>query len=858
MTKSKIPATLLAIISFSANSDYVSAQTADSWVCEPSNSGEWVCGVKQQTESIYGKPDLPFKRNARNRAILAKGIKSGAIVDPNTNHNLDWHYRNEIAADQLATLAPYCEGTYIEPINDSPTAGQIFDTAALAASANSSELQQDQLAKFSGDVYIAKGDMRAYADEAVVDQETEILTLSGNVVIRDNSLLMRGSTATINTTDSTGNIENAEYVLHAAHMRGEAAVIERESESIANLQQSYLTQCAPDSNAWAMKASKIVLNQETGMGTATHAVIKVKDVPIMYVPYITYPIDGKRRTGLLWPTLAVTNTDGPDIAIPLYLNIAPDWDATVTARSIHKRGLAKELEVRHLNDFSEWIVAGSHIDDELFNDKRWVTSIEEFGWFNQYWSHRIDYTRVSDDNFFTDLGVQSLSVSRRVQLKEEAELAFQNKNWRFETTLTQFQTLNPTDTSQDSDFNIIEETQTITTTVPEQYKMLPELNLEYRPSAKQFAFSGLLDAQFTDFDINDDNRTKGSRLYAAPGITYPMRWQGGFLIPTAKVRAVTYKLDDEYPVPIDGENQIGVTAPMFSLDGGLYFDRDSSWFGTNYIHSLEPRLYYLYSAFEEQDDQPLFDTKETTFNYSQLYRETRYAGYDRIDDSDQLSVGVTTRFVNAETGVEIFNASIGQVRYFKDREVTLRGNTPPAEEKYSDVAAELTWQPVKGFKHRMGMLYAPREKLVNKGTYNLTYKTNKNLIVNLGVSYNRKGERIDRKGELGDIGELADFTTRQSEFSTVLPITNNWTAYGKLAYDQTNSRMLEETFGLSYESCCWQVSMLYREGIDASNQIDRGFFLEFQLKGLGGSGNTINEILTDSIQGYQARDPYVH
>jgi LPS-assembly protein len=858
MTKSKLPATLLAVLSVSAINEYASAQSADSWLCEPGVNGEWVCGVQQQSESVYGRPDLPFKRNMQNRAALAKGAAAGTMTNTKANHKLDWYYRKEIPEDRLATLAPYCEGTYIQPVNDSPTAGQAFDMAALAASANSSELQQDQQAKFSGDVYITKGDMRVYADEAVVDQKTEVLTINGNVVIRDKNLLMQGTSAKINTTDSTGNLENAEYVLHDAHMRGEAVAIERVSESIVNLQQSSITHCAPDSNAWSMTANKIVLNQETDVATATHAVIKVKDVPIMYVPYMSYPINDKRRSGLLWPTLAVTDTNGPDIAIPLYLNIAPDWDATVIARSIHKRGLAKELEVRHLNDFSEWIVAGSHIDDELYEDKRWVTSIEERGRFNQNWSHRIEYTRVSDDNFFNDLGVQSLSVRRNVQLRQETELVFQNKNWSFDTTLTEFQTLNPTDISQDSDATTADEIQAIIATIPEQYKLLPQLNLVYRPNFNQFAFSGLLNAQFTSFDINDDNRTKGSRLYAEPGITYPMRWQGGFLLPTAKVRAVTYNLDDESPVPIDGEKQVGTTAPMFSLDGGLYFDRDSSWFGVDYIHSLEPRLYYLYSSFEEQEDQPLFDTTESTFSYNQLYRETRYTGYDRIDDADQLSVGVTTRFINAETGVENFNASIGQIRYFKDREVTLGRNIPAAEEKYSDVAAELTWEPIRGFRHRLTILYAPREKLVNQGNYKLTYRTNNNLIVNLGASYIRQASGIDSTSLFGDAGELADFTTRQSEFSTILPITDHWTAFAKIAYDQANSRTLEEMLGLAYESCCWKVSILYQEGIDPTGNTDSRLFLEFQLKGLGGSGNTINAILADSIQGYQERELYEH
>lgn len=834
MTKSNISAAVLAILSLNANSEYVSAQTTDSWICEPNTSGEWSCRVKQQTESIYGKPDLPFKRNAQNKAMLAKGIKSGSIVDPNTNHNLDWHYRNEITADQLATLAPYCEGTYIEPVNDSPTAGQAFDTAALAASANSSELQQDKLAKFSGDVYISKSDMRAYADEAVVNQETEILTLNGNVVIRDNNLLMQGSTATINTTDSTGNIENAEYVLHDAHMRGEAAVIERESESIANLQQSFITHCAPDSNAWSMKASKIVLNQETGIGTATHAVIEVKDVPIMYVPYMTYPIDGKRRTGMLWPTIA-SSEEGVDITQPIYLNIAPDWDATLSPRYIGDRGLATELEVRHLNKYSEWILSSAYIDDKLYDDERWVIGVDETGRFNNNWWHRIDYTRVSDNDFFNDLGTESLSVKRQVNVKQEAQTGFQNKNWAISAKASEYQTLDEN--------------------VAEPYSLLPQIEVDFRGYSSAFSFNSLLYSQITQFEIENKARAKGTRLYAEPGINYPMVWSGGFIIPTAKLRSVNYQLDDNH-ILRNNEDSPNTTAPMISIDSGMYFDRDVTLFGNEYTQSLEPRLYYLYSEFEDQTDQPIFDTADRTFSYSQLFRDSRFTGNDRIDDANQISIGLTTRFTNKATGRNYFSASLGQITYFEDRLVSRNSSIDIS--KRSEFAGSLSWQPSQYINHSLSVLYDESQHIVTRGSYKLTYRPNSNMIFNLGSSYRRGEEVVDSTGAFGEIGETADSTIDQYNVSTILPMTKNWSAIAKLNYDKTGDRALEQIAGLVYESCCWKTSVLYQEGIDLNNEIDRGLFIEFQLKGLGGSGNRINSILSESIEGYNERELYEH
>jgi LPS-assembly protein len=377
------------------------------------------------------------------------------------------------------------------------------------------------------------------------------------------------------------------------------------------------------------------------------------------------------------------------------------------------------------------------------------------------------------------------------------------------------------------------------------------MELQYRQGHDDFALTPLLYTQVTQFDIENTSSAKGTRLYAEPGITFPMRWAGGFLTPTAKLRSVTYNLDDQHRLPTAGADSVGATVPMFSLNGGLYFDRDSNWFGADYNHSFEPRLYYLYSESEDQSDQPLFDTGQRTFDYSQLFRESRFTGVDRIDDADQVSIGITTRFTNKVTGIETFNASIGQIRYFKDREITTNGNT--LIEDSSEVAGELMWRPIEGLINRVSILYDHREHFVKQGNYKMTYRGDNNVIFNLGATY-RNGDKTINTAT----GEETDTTTRQSNISTIFPISNHWSAMVKFNYDHTNGRELEQMVALSYESCCWKTSILYQEGIDATNEIDRGFFIEFQLKGLAGSGNQVNAILSESIEGYNERELYEH
>ncbi len=168
--------------------------------------------------------------------------------------------------------------------------------------------------------------------------------------------------------------------------------------------------------------------------------------------------------------------------------------------------------------------------------------------------------------------------------------------------------------------------------------------------------------QLSHFD-SDVQRVTGQRLYNEIGLTKPMNWTAGFFRPTVKYRSVNYELDRPF-TELDTSPSAG--SLMTSLDAGLIFERQTRLFGQSMTQTLEPRVYYLYSQFEEQRYQPDFDSAELTFSYGQLFRDTRFSGNDRLDDANQLSVGVTSRYFDNETGEEKLSASLGQIYYFRD------------------------------------------------------------------------------------------------------------------------------------------------------------------------------------------------
>jgi len=258
-------------------------------------------------------------------------------------------------------------------------------------------------------------------------------------------------------------------------------------------------------------------------------------------------------------------------------------------------------------------------------------------------------------------------------------------------------------------------------------------------------------------------------------------------------------------------------------------------------------VYYLYYRREDQDDQPLFDTTAMIVDYAQLFRERRFSGFDRIDDANQFTAGVTTRFLQDNTGRETLSASIGQIVYFEDREVNLRRNEVESDSS-SEFAGQLTWRPVESLYSETNLSWGPDSGRVERGVGMLRYHSPAHTIFNLGYRYERRPEIFE------DGGERIDNDINESEVSAIIPLTPNWAIIGQLQYDHTNERDIEQTLGFEYDSCCWRIRMVYQDGVDGENRSQSSVYLQVELKGLGGSGNKVNNILDDAIIGFRERE----
>ncbi|MDO6592804.1 LPS-assembly protein LptD [Neptuniibacter sp. 1_MG-2023] len=761
------------------------------WQCSTSASGDWDCSKV----NIHA---LSVPSGHTN-----KGPSTPAYITENPYSHLDWaYYRNPVGQQ--------CAGRYLEP--EYPITGdEKLDNPPLYFEADKSSTIIGGLSQLSGGVQMRQGQRRLNSSNAELDQVTNKARFDGNVQYREPGLLLLSDNAQVDTVTSEAIFSNTHYVMHEEGLRGSADRIIRLEDERLRMENGDYTYCPPYSEAWQLHADSIVINKKEGYGEAEDAVLRIAGVPIFYTPYFTFPIDDRRKSGFLSPSLGYSGDSGFDISVPYYFNIAPNLDDTLTTRLITDRGLILENELRYMNDWSENTLNTAYINnDKVLDDNRWLLGVQHSGRFANNWHTRLDYTAVSDEDYFDDLDT-NLEISRQNHLDKRADISYIKENWQVRARVHDYQTINQSSKSP--------------------YKRLPQLRLT---GTENFGAGGEFKyfTEYTQFDRNltgltGSDRIIGERRFIQPTLNY--RWQNpwGYLKPQLRLWSSSYSLENQ----VSGyDSDPSINVPILSIDSGIYFERAMSNGGTQ---TLEPRLFALYVPEEDQDSMPDFDTSELTFDYNSLFRTNRFSGLDRIGDAEQLSLGVSTRSFT-EDGFEQASFSIGQAYYFADRKIQLDSTDPDETSGQSDIATQAAWNLSPNFRVSLDTILDNSDYKVSESSARLRYKNDTNHRFNF--SYRFK-----------------DTTREQTDLSFIWPLANNWTGMGRWLYDIQDSDSLETSLGVEYESCCWKVSFAGRRWLDDTDEFDTGIFLKFTLKGLGSFGSGDSSFMDDII-GYEERE----
>ncbi|MBU3069066.1 LPS-assembly protein LptD [Aestuariicella sp. G3-2] len=864
------------------------AESHFEWHCRADSSGQgWECQEQAAPGPAYKRP----VHASRAATVAATGA---TVTDPKTaaakpRHlpaaQVDWIDQEQMTEEQRAAMAPGCCGSYIEPVRTDDDAQLDPDKAPLRATADSSEWVQETTAVLTGDVNLTQGYRQVQSDKATLNQTDNTAELEGNVRIREPGLLVTGSRAEMNLDTNEANVANASYLVHEAQARGDSQSISIARDKVVTLDSGTFTRCEPESNTWYLKGSEITINPNTQQGVGKHVRLNIKGVPVFYTPYIRFPAGPDRQSGFLFPSISSSDGGGVDLAVPYYFNLAPNYDMTLTPRYISDRGEMLEAEFRHLSENFKTTVSGAYlandeggddqdrqdlVDDGILTEEeafpyrdedRWLFNVDQVGGMRARWFSRIDYTTVSDVDYFRDMDNASLQVNSATHLRKLGELGYRSDNWLYQIRAEEFETLS--------------------TTSQKQYKQLPRINVNGNYRLGDWVVE--LNNEYVDFDHPEkDDRAviTGQRARLDYSLTWDKNWIWGFFKPGAAVKALGYQLDDEY-LNADADDAPNFAVPQFSLDTGLFFEREGSLVGNRYLQTFEPRLFYFYSEQEDQDElinisgnrDVDFDTGDLTFSYNQLFRDSRFSGGDRIDDDNRLSVGLTSRFIDPERGIERFSASLGQIFYFEDRGITITDtledslNDEDNQRSDSEFAAQMTAQLGDYWRFRSDITWdAKQNDKVNRGSASLRYQDDDFRLLNLSYRYTRQDPLSSDPDDLDGDGDLTDEiqrTIEQGDVSFSWPLFGNWSAVGRHNYDFTNSRELESLFGVEYNDCCYRVRLIARRWVDnelfddiqsLDMEEDQGIFLEFQLKGLGSIGSKVSGILNDGIYGYEERE----
>ena len=796
----------------------------DRWSCKSDEAGNWLCQSAPPLPVIKGYEPAPESQ------IIAGTQQAPATSRPIQYGKLDWVKREYLTAEQQANIPAYCPGAYIEPPYADPKLREVDpETQPLLASSDRSETNASGRSTLSGDVIIKQGYRQVKSDKAVIDREANTVDFGGHTEFREPDFLLTGDHAKMNMATDEVTIDNAEFVAHSTHMRGAAQQLWRDESGVFHVTEGSFTHCQPGSNIWLLSGSKVELNQTTGIGTAKHAVLRIKDVPVFYMPYMQFPIDDRRMSGVLFPQFG-TSDDGVDLSVPYYFNIAPNYDATLTPHYIADRGLGAELEFRYLHTNNSGILGGAYLpDDDAYNkEDRWLGTIKHDGVVLDHVTTQLDFSTVSDNDYFSDLGTD-LSITSKTHLLRLAEAGYHQDYWNLTTRVQGYQTI---------DASIAD--------VNKPYDRLPQILLDGHYPFDNGIKVGI-SSEYAHFDRDNSNLTGldqavGQRVHLEPRISWLIESSYAYIKPEVKYKLSQYSLDD---LDSSFDDSPSISTPVYSLDTGLFFERMASLGGESMTQTFEPRLFYLNVPEDEgQELIPNFDTSELTFSYDQLFRDNRFVGHDRVGDANQLSVGLTTRFID-DSGFERFRFSGGQIFYFEDRNVTLTG-TPADSDLTSEsaYAAEFLYALKSGWQLDGDIIWDPETSQTNESSINLSYHGDAKHIFNIGYRVRQDRDQIE-----------------QTDVSLIWPVSNQWAMFTRWNHDLIQKRIIEALAGVEYQNCCLRIRVAARRWINSTDitatdgvSEKDAIYIQLQLKGLAGIGESLEGILSNSITGYEEQN----
>ncbi len=679
--------------------------------------------------------------------------------------------------------------------------------APLFFSADHLESTQPQVIEATGHVEVRHSGQNFFANWLRYDMNLNLVEARGDVRLEQPLLLLQGDEMRLNLDDYSGSMTQPVYQLVGRPGRGEAEQIDLIDKNHYKLTDATYTTCPVDNDDWFLKVGELDIDRTREVATARHTSLSFLGQPIIYVPWVDFPLSTARKSGIIAPTLGTTERSGLDILIPYYFNLAPNYDATLYPRLLSKRGFQLGSEFRYLLENGQGENRLEYLpDDKVVDRSRWSVALDNTYRLSPHTQAGMQYNEVSDDDYFRDLS-NLISITSVTHLNREAWVTTQHDSWRAELRAQSFQTL------QDSTADPI----------PEPYGRLPQARLGLTKTfANKLEFN--LESEATRF--THSALTEGTRVLAYPTLRLPMTTSFGFVTPQIGWHSTYYALDDSQP-----DRNITRNLPILSVDSGIVLERPFSFAGRSYEQTLEPRAYYVYAPFREQNDIPIFDTAQLDFSYAQMFTENQFIGGDRVNDANQLTLALTSRYVEAESGLERLQFTLGQRYYFSNQLVTLPG-VAPRDSAATDLLVAVSGRPTASLKVDAGV--------------QIDTETGDAVRRNLGISYRPRPGRVLNVGY-----RFIDESTEQIDVSAQWPLAERWYGVFRYNYSIADDKLVEGLAGLEYNAGCWILRSVFQRLATKEEDSTDSFFLQLELNGMGRIGINPLDVLKESVPGYR-------
>jgi LPS-assembly protein len=714
------------------------------------------------------------------------------------------------------------------------------------------DISGDQLAgtdenpQFHGNVVLRRADQFLGANDLNYQSDTGKYTAQGAVRYQDSGMRLVAERAEGDQNTDTHNIQDVHYQLIARRGNGAAEHIEMHGSQGALYGGTYST-CPPDARMWELRAQRIDVDTEAGTGVARNAVLRVGPIPVLYVPWFPFPIDNRRRTGLLSPSIGSSGRNGFDYRQPYYLNLAPNYDMTLEPRLMTSRGLQLGAEFRYLTDTGRGVFDFAYLPNDRLTDRQHDAELADFtdpthnydldnrraqnrGLFrfngqqniDAQWQARTHLNWISDPRYLEDFN-NNLNGIAPFSISSDIGIYGRGRYWNASVSA---------DYKQLADYTL--------TRAVLPYNRLPRAALSWDQPFGRWFTAGI-DAEAVRFQ--DPVKDGGSRVDLKPYISMPLAGASWFLTPTLAWRYTGYRLDDG--IAVNGNTSPSRSLPIASVDAGLYFDREFAWHGDSFLNTLEPRLFYLYAPYRDQSQLPLFDTQPLTFSYGQLFRDNRYTGADRQTDANQVTLALTSRVLRQSDGREKLSVSLGQIRYLSDSRVALP-NEVPVERGNSAWVADANWAVNDRWSIGGSYQWDPKFRREDLASFRTRYLIGDEGVVNLSYRYRRN-------------------LLKQADLSFLYPLSPSWSLVGRYYYSlysdplrDLHPKLLEGIAGVQWDSCCMAVRLVARRYIhNRQGELNNALTLEIELKGLGSAGPDTESRLRRAILGYYREDLYL-